>query len=114
MSETTVNREDERSLSCRKILGSQKIYCTKPLRRRGACGYRTGDMALRSAWRTRSGAALFLQFLYPVLLIIDNRCGMRIGARHAHMRQRHDQCLAFSFGDDVAYAPALVSRIRQI
>jgi hypothetical protein len=79
-----------------------------------SCGYRPGDMAPRRAWRVRSGAALFLQFLYPVLLIIDNRCRMRIGARHADVRQRHDQCLAFSFGDDVAHDPALVSRIRQI
>ena len=71
--------------------------------------FRSGE---RSKFALR--AALLLQFLYPVLLIVDNLFRMRIDAGHVDVRQRHDQCLAFSFGDDVAYDPAFVSRIRQI
>jgi hypothetical protein len=71
-------------------------------------------MAPQSAWIVRSGSALFLQFFYPVLLIIDNCCRKRVSAWHAEVRQRHDECLAFFLGNDVAHDPTLVAGVRQI
>jgi hypothetical protein len=85
---------DERSPSCRDILGSQKIYCTKLLRDRGL------------------HPGLLFQFLHAMLLIVEH--GRREGERaaHAHVGKRdHDRALGV-LGLDVADDSTHITEVR--
>src|ERR1700694_5104667 len=85
---------DERSPSCREILGSQNIYCTKSLSDRGL----------------HSG--LLFQFLHAMLLIVEH--GRREGERaaHAHVGKRaHDRALGV-LGLDVADDSPHITEVR--